>query len=171
MNKCNCIRCLQESAGRVAEICPSHAHNSAGAVSGTAPSRPGVTSAAAAKDDSLGHLLAVLHHAARGAQRSAGAANPSNATAAPWLEACRRRAGKQKELVRGTAARRPSVPAVPSRVPQPRVSIALCGFESSQLAAAMAELASAFRTGGARRENDILDQLTNGFDAIFKECS
>lgn len=31
MNKCNCIRCLQESAGRVAEICPSHAHNSAGA--------------------------------------------------------------------------------------------------------------------------------------------
>lgn len=140
-------------------------------MSGTAPSRPGVTSAAAAKDDSLGHLLAVLHHAARGAQRSAGAANPSNATTAPWLEACRRRAGKQKELVRGTAARRPSVPAVPSRVPQPRVSIALCGFESSQLAAAMAELASAFRTGGARRENDILDQLTNGFDAIFKECS
>ncbi|XP_042731778.1 uncharacterized protein LOC122182496 isoform X2 [Lagopus leucura] len=135
--------------------------------SGTALSRPGE----AAKDETLGHLLAVLHHAARGAQHAAGTATPSNGTTAPWLQACRRKAGEQKELVRGTVRRKPAVPAMPSPLPQPDVSVALCGFESAQLAAAMAELASALQTGGAKRENGILDQLKNGFGDVFKECS
>lgn len=52
----------------------------------------------------------------------------------------------------------------------PDISVVLCVYESTQLTAALSELALIFQTAATKKKNKTLDQLMNGFSEIFEEC-